>query len=214
MPDAFAPPRLITSVSSDMTTPLFIATERFDPTDGEKWQKYCEWAKIPSLVEVVSLDALLCGHIIKEFQDEDWKHIVCEDFRLDYFLHFDYLKRRVKDVPRRNILGLYRNPEAHITRPPAADDFGFVGYDLIEEQTQISALTNCGGFPDVFRNDELNRFGLIDSFDRARQVRSALAERHPEEAHAQCEMYAIWRLRESEQDAARNSRRAEQLTGS
>jgi hypothetical protein len=55
-------------VRFDMLTPLFIATERFDPTDGEKWQKYCEWAKIPALVEVVSLDALLCGHIIKEFQ--------------------------------------------------------------------------------------------------------------------------------------------------
>ena len=54
-----------------MATPLFIATERFDPTDGENWQKYCEWAKIPALVEVVSLDALLCGRIIEEFQDEE-----------------------------------------------------------------------------------------------------------------------------------------------
>ena len=77
-----------------MTTPLFLATERFDPTEGEKWQKYCGWARIPALVEVVSLDATLCGHIIKEFQDEDWQHIVCEDFRLDYFLHLDYLKRK------------------------------------------------------------------------------------------------------------------------
>ena len=55
-----------------MPTPLFIATERFDPSDGEKWQKYCDWAKIPGLVEVVSLDAMLCKHLIKEFQDEDW----------------------------------------------------------------------------------------------------------------------------------------------
>jgi hypothetical protein len=78
-----------------------------------------------------------------------------------------------------------------------------VGYDLIEEQTQISALTNCGGFPDVFRNEELNRFGLIDNFERASKVRSLLVQRHPEEHHAQCEMYAIWRLNESEPGAAR-----------
>jgi len=24
---------------------LFIATERFDPSDGEKWINYCQWAK-------------------------------------------------------------------------------------------------------------------------------------------------------------------------
>lgn len=29
-----------------MAAPLFIATERFDPSDGEKWRTYCEWANI------------------------------------------------------------------------------------------------------------------------------------------------------------------------
>jgi hypothetical protein len=71
-----------------------------------------------------------------------------------------------------------------------------MGYDLIEEETQISAITNCGGFPDVFSNEELNRVGLISSFERAYEVRRLLAERHPEEPHAQCEMYALWRLNE------------------
>src|SRR5438445_9804159 len=28
-------------------------------------------------------------HIVQEFTDEDWKHIVREDFRLDYFYHLD-----------------------------------------------------------------------------------------------------------------------------
>jgi hypothetical protein len=79
-----------------------------------------------------------------------------------------------------------------------ATEFRFLGCDLIEERTQISALSNCGGFPDVFGNDELNRCGLIDSFERAYEVRRLLAERHPEEAHAQCEMYTIWRLNGSD----------------
>jgi len=191
-----------------MTAALFIATERFDPSDGENWQKYCDWAKIPGLVEVVSLDGALCKHLIKEFQDEDWHHIVNEDFRLDYFYDLGYLMRRIQDVPRRNILGLYRNPEVHIADAPAPGDFGFVGYDLIEERTQISALTNCGGFPTVFRNDELNRFGLMDSFARACEVRRLLAQNHPEEAHAQCELYALWRLKESESDGAADGSQA------
>src|SRR6516225_9143668 len=146
---------LIRIVRSEMSTPLFIATQRFDPSDGEKWRNYAQWAKIPALTEVVSLDALLCRHLINPPQDEDWQHIVCEHFRLDYFYHLDYLYRRIESIRRRNVLALYRNPDAHITAPPASGDFRFVGYDLIEEQTQISALTNCGGFPDVFRNEEL-----------------------------------------------------------
>jgi hypothetical protein len=179
-----------------VTEPLFIATERFDPTDGEAWRKYFEWAKIPSLAEVVSLDCSLCNHLVNEFCDEDWRHIVNADFRLDYFLHLDYLLKRVSDKPRRNILGLYRNPESHVTTPPAAGDFEFVGYDLIEEQTQISALTNCGGFPKAFYNEELNSSGLIAQFRRASEVQRLLVENYPEESHADCELYAIWRLNE------------------
>ncbi len=182
---------------SDAVKPLFIATERFDPVDGEKWDKYFEWAKIPRLTEVVSLDSSLCPRIVNEFTDEDWNHIVCEDFRLNYFCHLEYLQRRVRDVCRKNILALYRNPETQITVPPAPGNFSFVGYDLVEEQTQISALTNCGGFPDVFHNYELNSYGLVGDFDRVREIRRQLSERHPDEPHAQCELYAIWRLEEA-----------------
>jgi hypothetical protein len=82
-----------------MIASLFIATRRFDPCDGEKWSDYCRWAKIPVLLEVVSLDGMLCPHLIKEFLDEDWNHIVCEDFRLDYSCHLDYLKQRVQETP-------------------------------------------------------------------------------------------------------------------
>lgn len=180
-----------------MVQPLFIATERFDPSDREKWQKYFEWAKIPALTEVVSLDCLLCPNLIGEILPEDWEHIVNADFRLNYFYHLDYLLNRVSDKPRRNILGLYRNPNAHIPTPPATGKFEFMGYDLIEEQTQISALTNCGGFPDVFANHELNSCGLLAQFERTNKVKTLLSQKHPEEPHAQCEMYAIWRLNES-----------------
>ena len=150
-----------------MTKPLFIATERFDPTDGEKWQKYFEWAKIPALKEVVDLDGCLCPNLLKEIQDEDWDHIVNADFQLRYFYHLDYLLSRVQSIRRRNILGLYRNPETHITQAPAKD-FAFIGYDLVDEQTHISALTNCGGFPDSFSNEELNQYGLISQFERVK----------------------------------------------
>jgi hypothetical protein len=186
-------------------TPLFIATEPFDAADGEKWERYREWARIPALMELVSLDGSLCPHLPGEIVEEDWNHIVCEDYRLSYFQDLGYLLRRVQGVPRRNILGLYRNPVAHITTPPGAGDFRFLGYDLLEEATQISALSNCGGFPEVFGNEELNRFGLVDAFERASEIRRLLVEHFPEELHADCELYAIWRLSEDE-EIARNSK--------
>jgi hypothetical protein len=183
-------------------TPLFIATRRFDPSDGQKWNSYVEWAKIPSLVEVVSLDNVLCPKILHELEEEDWKYNVHEDYRLNYFYHLDYLMGRVAGVTRRNILGLYRNPDSHIDAAPATGAFAFMGYDLIEESTQISALTDCGGFPETFSNDELNMYGLIPAFARACEVRRLLPEHHPEEHHAKCEMYAIWRLAEGQLNAA------------
>jgi hypothetical protein len=178
-------------------TPLFIATQRFDPSDGEKWRKYAEWAKIPNLVEVVSLDGILCPHLINERDDRDWEHIVIENFRLDYFYDLDYLMDRIRGVTRRNVLGLYRNPEKHIDCAPASGAFDFMGHDLIEDMTQISALTNCGGSPESFSNDELNPYGLITDFVRASEVRHSLKANNPDEPHANCELYAIWRLVES-----------------
>jgi hypothetical protein len=179
-----------------ITAPLYIATEQFGPADSERWRKYIEWAKIPALDEVVTLDKLLCPRLVRELAAEDWDHIVNEDFRLDYFYHLDYLLTRIAHIARRNVLGLYRNPGRHITEPPESRDFVFIGYDLIEEETQISALTNCGGFPKAYSNEELNRCGLISDFSRAEEVRRLLPTEYPEEAHANCELYAIWRLNE------------------
>jgi hypothetical protein len=179
-----------------MVEPLFIATERFDPSDGEKWRKYFEWAKIPALKEVVSLDACLCKHLINELGDEDWNHVIHADYCLDYFKDLDYLLQRVRDEERKNLLGVYRNPANQISTAPSSRDFSFVGYDLIEESTQISALTNCGGFPDAFSNEELNSYGLISEFRRATEVKHLLVEKYPEESHADCDMYAIWRSNE------------------
>jgi hypothetical protein len=176
--------------------PIFIATERFDPSDRLKWAKYVEWAKIPGLIEVVSLDCGLCPNLVDELMDADWKHNVQVHYRLGYFYDLDYLIERVAGVGRRNVLGLYRNPDRHIDTAPATGNFVFMGYDLIEEMTQISAVTNCGGFPETFSNDELNEFGLIRAFDRAHEIRRLLVEHNPEEPHARCEMYAIWRLAE------------------
>jgi hypothetical protein len=189
-------PSFLHTIGESPVVPLFIATRKFDAGDGRAWINYLAWSQIPDLVEVVSLDGMLCPRLIDELCDEDWAHNVHEDYRLTYFRDLSYLRTRVGAVQRCNILGLYRNPPFHSHVPPAGEGFDFIGYDLIEEATQISALTNCGGFPHVFSNRELNRFGLIGEFTRAREIMAFLPQLNPNEPHANCELYAVWRLPE------------------
>ncbi len=90
--------------------PWYIAVEPFDPRDGEKWTNYISWSGLAQLVEVVSLDSSLCPCIIKELQEEDWKHNVHEDYVIDFFLDLDYLLHRVADLGPANILAGVRDP--------------------------------------------------------------------------------------------------------
>ncbi len=75
--------------------------------------------------------------------------------------------------------------------------FEFKGFDLIERDGATSSLTNCGGFDDAFRSWELSDCGLLQNLDRAYEVRDTLANLYPEEPHADCEVWAVWRARET-----------------
>jgi len=173
--------------------PLFIMTERFDARAGEAWHNYVAWSKLTQLTELVTLDSSLCEHVADEVLDDDWPHIVNEDFMLHYFLDLDYLLRRCGGAEGRNLLCVFRNPEDQPVSPAGPQDFRFLGYDLIDEWSGPSALTNCGGFPLAFSNDELTNHGLLSSLRRAREVQQALRHHYPEEAHAMCDAWAIFR---------------------
>jgi len=66
--------------------------------------------------------------------------------------------------------------------PPSGRDFAFAGYALVEADGQISALTNCRGFPKASQNAELSPCGLLPSLDRARDVQAALRAHEPDSA--------------------------------
>jgi hypothetical protein len=175
--------------------PFYIVSERFGPW-AEGWAKYCEWAKIPNLEEVVSLDVMLCRRVVEfrtESPDEDWKHAIAVGDRLE-FGDLEYILKGADPDASRNVLALYRNPSEPVGEVPSSRRFEFIGYDLVEDATQISALVNCGGFPESFSNQELNRFALIKIYNRAVEVQRLLIKNNPEESHADCSLYEIWRL--------------------
>lgn len=173
--------------------PWFIATETFNPSRGEAWAKYVAWSGLTHLDEVVSLDGVLCPTVLPEIKDEYWPHIVNEDFMLNYFVDLDFLLAQISSIPDCNLLRVYRNPPTH---PRAIDDradFEFLGYDLVDVGGSTSALTNCGGFPEVFANDELSCKGLLSTHERALEVQGKLRAFHSGERHADCDVWAIFR---------------------
>jgi hypothetical protein len=173
--------------------PWFIATETFTSRGGEAWTNYIGWSGLAHLDEVVSLDPMLCPTVLPEIKDRYWPHIVNEDFMINFFIDLDFLLKQVAGIPECNLLCVYRNPP----RPPppcsGPVSFEFLGYDLVDVEGGASALTNCGGFPDVFDNRELSSKGLLPSHSRALQVQSELRQRHPKEHHADCHVWAIAR---------------------
>ncbi|MCU1286103.1 MAG: hypothetical protein JWO13_2453 [Acidobacteriales bacterium] len=173
--------------------PWFIATETFSPSDGKAWQNFIDWSGLSHLEEVVSLDVSLSPSILREIKPDYWAHIVKQDKLLRFFLDLDFLAERIPDPSKTNLLLVYRNPSLEPDLPAHLRQFVFLGYDLVELATGISALSNCGGFPDVFSGTELSSVGLIPSYTRAKQIQTKLRELRPEELHADCDLWAIFR---------------------
>jgi hypothetical protein len=74
----------------------------------------------------------------------------------------------------------------------AQSGFEFCGYDILDSYDSVSVLTNCGGFPDIYEPGEVNRYGLIDGFERCSQIAAAIRDANPYQQH--CFDCRIWSL--------------------
>lgn len=173
--------------------PEFTAVHGFTARDEFSRAEYIAWMNCPQVVELISLDMLLCPcpSVFEPITDEDWRHCICVDFRTGQFDDLAYLLQRVAGVADVNILGLYHEPSSHVSQPPAPG-FSFIGYELMSGG--ISSVTNCGEWVGVFGGADLNRHGLLPSFEKATEVRRLMLEKYPDEPHAKCVLYALWRM--------------------
>ncbi|OHV90511.1 hypothetical protein [Mesorhizobium sp. ORS 3428] len=176
---------------------LFIATKKFDPFHSAGWKEYLEWSGLIQLTEVVTLDGMLCPFALAETKESYWPYIVHEDNMLSFFVDLDFLLSELADIRDLNILGVIRRPPENVSSIDW-NGFAFLGYDLMDKAVGNSALTNCGGFPDAFANSELSNVGLIQDFERAVEIQRALRNKYyPPEHHADCDLWAIFRQKES-----------------
>jgi hypothetical protein len=185
---------ILSSPKTQQPPPWFIATECFDSHYNAYWEEFKKAAKLEQLTELVSLDSMLCPSVLSETKPEYWPHIVDEDYMLNFFTDLSFMLSETSAIERKNVLCVFRNPLNVPEAPECVPAFEFIGFDLLDKDCSTSALTNCGGFPDVFGNEELTRHGLIASLERANEIRTNLRHMHPEEHHADCDVWAIFRL--------------------
>lgn len=176
---------------------LYSAVQRFDPTCGDNWTEFIDWCGLTQLREVVSLDIILCPSVIviDELTIEDWDHNVDEDFMCHLFYDPEYLLRKVVGQEKVNLLAILRNPTNEEVCSFNDARFDFRGFDLVEAQTGISALLNCGGFPKAFSSTDLSDCGLLTEHSPAQNVQKLLKAEYPDEHHADCELWAIWQMK-------------------
>lgn len=166
----------------------FMALETFTPTE-----KYFERNRLVHVEEVVSLDCLLCPSVI-DIDAGDMEHLQQKEYYYHIFNDLDWVLQRSKDIKDKQVLAVLREPAKDCKAIPLNSGFYFCGYDLVEDYTRISALTNCGGFDEAFLPSALSKYGLIEDFVEAKKVQLLLQDKYPNDDHANCSLWAIWKM--------------------
>lgn len=159
------------------------------------WDSYIDWSRLKQLIELVSLDGMLNEVLIEPDRTnaDDWYEIIIDDqYETGFFRTLEYVLNRVNLTTRFNLLAVTIEPTENC-KNIILDEFDFIGYDPLDRDYSISALVNCGGFDETFLPTNLNKFGLIDDYDYAYDVKKRLFENNPGEHHADTKVIAVWR---------------------
>lgn len=181
-------------------TYLYTARAKFgkdNDAENFSWSKYIEWSRLAHLTELVSLDTSLNDLLVEpdRTSEEDWIDIVTDNcHETGFYRTLDYVLEKTKDIKRFNLLVVVVEPDYDCSLI-RLENYDFLGYDLLDQYYDTSALTNCGGFDETFLPGDLNSVGLIDDFKNAYSIKQRLRENNPLEEHADTNVIAIWRHR-------------------
>ncbi len=176
----------------------YTAREVFDKDHSAtdfSWAKFIAFSRLIHLTELISLDGSLNSKIIEPDTGEngDWDFVIIDDlFDTGLFNSLDYVMEKIKGKTIFNLLTVVKEPTEKCEQIDIPD-FEFVGYELLDQYYDNSALSNCGGFDETFLPTDLNQYGLIDNFDKAYDIRDRLFKNNPLEEHADCNVLGLWR---------------------
>lgn len=121
------------------------------------------------------------------------KEIVTFDCALTTPKEIDINNINNLNINENQILAIIINPLENVENKLKNEGFIFCGYDLVELATDISAITNCGAMFESINYKNLNEYGLISTYIEAKETQRKLIEEAPDESHAYCEIFEIWR---------------------
>lgn len=153
---------------------LFTIVEPFSPADGEKWISYCEWRGV-RLERFDSIDGMLRPNLFTTPDEEDWEHVVNENFMLHLITDLPHATRKREQIGRGDLVGL--RFEDHDT-----SDEGFLGFDLVDGYCDVSLLTNWGNDVEII-NRSLAANALVRDWATAERIHRELKEKHGDDRH-------------------------------
>ncbi len=174
----------------------YAACEPYGPF-SDNWTWFLESSRLHHVTEIASLDGILNAPCLTpNFDRSDvWENVVTdESMILDFFKSLDFVVEKTKNIAHFNLYAVIREPSKEKPKQSELDqNFTFLGYDLVETGGTISALTNCGGFDETFLPQDLNQYGLIQKYNDAKEIVENLFVNNPDEHHAACYFFEVWR---------------------
>jgi hypothetical protein len=179
---------------------LFKVVNQFKKHDDEdSWKAYMEFSGLEQVTDFCSLDSSLNDSVFEPESNEDWNNCVNEDYKTEFITNLDYAKQVQRKNPGSQIFGLIIDPQ----NSGEYEQDRLLGFDIVDGYFSNSLLTNCGGYPDIFENEAINQYGLIDEIDKAYAIRNRLRMVNADSHAEDCEVIAVYDLRNEEEKAAR-----------
>ena len=155
---------------------LFTIVEPFSPADGKGWESYCGWRGI-KFERFDSIDGILRPNLFQVPDDDDWPHIVNESFMLHFITEYAYAQRKLSQIGRGDLVGV--RFEEH---EPEAE--GFLGFDLIDGDCNVSLLTNWGHDIEIV-NRYLASNALVPRLDEISEIHAELKREWATDGHVE-----------------------------
>ena len=169
---------------------IFTARQRLTPSNRKDWDGYIKFSGFTHVIEIVTLDSLLCPDLIEDLIDEDWSHNVQADFRVTWFTDVAYLRQRIHwRVGQDQLLAILEHPTCLHQVP---QKFELCGFDIVDDEDGNSVLTNCGQFPGIFSPADVNDLGLLSDLEQANNIAAQIRASFPDEPH--CCNCRVWQI--------------------
>jgi hypothetical protein len=171
----------------------YTAITKSDPSFGNEWVKYQNWAKIPQLRERISLDHTLRPKELWDLIDTDWAHNVRHNYLIAFFWDLDYLLKRFENNRDKvNILAVCFEPSFEVKDSFKDRRFEFQGYDLVEPGDS-SVISGYVRLDKAFKISDISEVGLFNTYTFAREVQKLLDQHYTQEIQ-HCDLWAIWKM--------------------